>query len=450
MTQLEKSSASTHMIRRRILGVLAIGATLSACGGGGGGGVGNLPLITSEPQDAKVSAGGATSFTVAVQDESQVEYQWLRNGVAIAGANEKTLTLKDVSLADHGAQYSVELKNAAGSVQSRAALLRVQALAQVVASQLSENLPRYDSPLAGEIIMVGASGFVYVRYREKSAGDVIKRYQHDGKEVGVYRFPPIENFGSQFHVVEDVASGDILVARTLVRGTGINVSAAFGGFIYRIKPDLGEISIIYQSNTISPSGLDKDALGNIYTIDLKTGDVLKLPVGSSEMVVLFKANADRTGNGYYDFALSAYGQVAVAADGAVYAQLGRSHVANYYGLTKKFDIICLAKDGLGVIDERRSVNGYMVGAYGDGLCVMRYHLVGDEYFSNLIYKIDATGDEFLVAGTPGASGPVQLGSPGVLNRCTSVSRISPEGRLHMESSDHRSPRFIDVILPPEV
>lgn len=96
----------------------------------------NVPVIASQPQNVSVVAGASPSFVVQASGAS-LTYQWLRNGVEIASAQGATLTLGPVSAADHGALFSVRVKNAAGAIFSGNAVLSVtaEAVAPSIATQ---------------------------------------------------------------------------------------------------------------------------------------------------------------------------------------------------------------------------------------------------------------------------------------------------------------------------
>ncbi len=134
-----------------LLGVIALcGAlTLVGCGGGGGGettaapdGNGDssnpggstgtpvpaaAPAITTPPQAQSVQAGASATFSAAASGTAPLSYQWLRNGIAIAGATASSYTTAALQVADSGATFSVKVSNAAGEVTSSAAVLTVAA-----------------------------------------------------------------------------------------------------------------------------------------------------------------------------------------------------------------------------------------------------------------------------------------------------------------------------------
>jgi hypothetical protein len=85
---------------------------------------GSGPSITTPPQDATVLVGGATNFFVIANGSPPLSYFWLKNGIAIDGANSATNSLNNISTNDAGA-YSAILSNSLNTVTSAAASLYV-------------------------------------------------------------------------------------------------------------------------------------------------------------------------------------------------------------------------------------------------------------------------------------------------------------------------------------
>lgn len=82
------------------------------------------PVITAQPSAATASAGATATFSVTAQGPA-LRYQWLRNSVAIAGANSSSYTTPVLTSGDSGAVYAVVVYNTAGTVFSNAAVLTV-------------------------------------------------------------------------------------------------------------------------------------------------------------------------------------------------------------------------------------------------------------------------------------------------------------------------------------
>jgi Immunoglobulin I-set domain len=74
--------------------------------------------ITSQPVSESVDQGGAAIFTVGVIGSGPLSFQWLKDGQAIAGENQATLSIASVELADAGS-YALRVSNSVGSVVSQ-------------------------------------------------------------------------------------------------------------------------------------------------------------------------------------------------------------------------------------------------------------------------------------------------------------------------------------------
>jgi hypothetical protein len=82
------------------------------------------PVITVAPVGATLVAGGSHTFTVTASGTAPLAYQWLRDGTPLAGATTSFLAI-DPARVSAGADYTVTITNAQGSVTSRAATLAV-------------------------------------------------------------------------------------------------------------------------------------------------------------------------------------------------------------------------------------------------------------------------------------------------------------------------------------
>lgn len=85
------------------------------------------PVITTQPVAVTAAPGQTASFAVKATGSPAPSYQWLKNGVAIAGADGAAYTTPALSLGDSGAVYSVRVSNAQGEVLSDGAVLTVRA-----------------------------------------------------------------------------------------------------------------------------------------------------------------------------------------------------------------------------------------------------------------------------------------------------------------------------------
>jgi phosphatidylinositol-3-phosphatase len=94
------------------------------------------PSITTQPQNAAVSAGKTATFTVAAAGTSPLQYQWRMGGNAIAAATATSYTTAATSTAQNGATFSVVVTNSAGAVTSNSAILTVDASLTITPSTL--------------------------------------------------------------------------------------------------------------------------------------------------------------------------------------------------------------------------------------------------------------------------------------------------------------------------
>lgn len=87
------------------------------------------PTISIQPSDTTVTVGDTATFQIDVSSSDDRLFQWYRNGTAIEGATNSTLSLGPLNLGDNGASISVVARNHAlagdASTASRTAMLSV-------------------------------------------------------------------------------------------------------------------------------------------------------------------------------------------------------------------------------------------------------------------------------------------------------------------------------------
>lgn len=94
-------------------------------------GAGQAPAITTQPASQTVPEHGSVTFTAGFTGTAPLTFQWMKNGVNLAGATEQSLTLTNVPGSDNGAKFKVQITNAQGSATSDEATLTVQADTEV-------------------------------------------------------------------------------------------------------------------------------------------------------------------------------------------------------------------------------------------------------------------------------------------------------------------------------
>lgn len=85
---------------------------------------GSAPVILRQPVNTTAVVGSTATFSVYVASSTPGYYQWQKNGTAITGATDPTLTLVNVQLSD-AASYLCVVTNIIGTVSSAAATLSV-------------------------------------------------------------------------------------------------------------------------------------------------------------------------------------------------------------------------------------------------------------------------------------------------------------------------------------
>jgi hypothetical protein len=83
-----------------------------------------LPVFSAQPASQSVALGGAVTFTVVASGTGGVNFQWRKNGQALAGENGSSLTRLNVQVADGGG-YDVVVTDSIGSLASATATLVV-------------------------------------------------------------------------------------------------------------------------------------------------------------------------------------------------------------------------------------------------------------------------------------------------------------------------------------
>ena len=179
------------------------------------------PAITSEPNDASITAGQSATFSVVATGTSPLSYQWQKSGTAIAGASSASYTTPAEGTADNGATFAVVVSNSAGSATSRAAKLNVGAAGGPVAPSITVQ-PSDQSIAAGHTATysVTATGTAPLSYQWQKNGTAVA-----GATSASYTTPAetTADSGASFAVVVSNSAGSVTS-----RGAKLNVAAAGG------------------------------------------------------------------------------------------------------------------------------------------------------------------------------------------------------------------------------
>lgn len=178
-----------------------LGIMLAGCGGSDGDGPA-VPSITAHPASVTRLVGETADFSVRAGGSEPLSYQWRKNGADIAGGNTSSFTTSPITAADNGAQFSVAVSNAAGSVTSNiATLTAVPVVAPSIISQ-----PATASVVAGQqaSFSVSATGNAPLAYQWQRDGVAIA-----GANAATYTTPAttLADNSSSYTVVVSNAGG---------------------------------------------------------------------------------------------------------------------------------------------------------------------------------------------------------------------------------------------------
>jgi hypothetical protein len=131
------------------------------------------PSITGQPQNVSAPAGTSVNFSVTVAGTAPLKFQWRRNGAAINGAINATLTLNAVQAAEAGS-YDVVVSNSAGTVTSAAAVLVFEGRPPIVPPTITGQPQNVSVPLNSSVnLHVAVAGTAPFKFQWRFNGTEI-------------------------------------------------------------------------------------------------------------------------------------------------------------------------------------------------------------------------------------------------------------------------------------
>ena len=120
------------------------------------------PAIITQPQSVTVGQGAQVALTVAATGPLLLSYQWLKDGLEIAGRTSGTLIISSASMLDAGS-YTVRVSNLFGSVESAAAIVTVQtsSTAPTIVKQPEPVSLAVGQPLTLQVLAAGSTPLTY-------------------------------------------------------------------------------------------------------------------------------------------------------------------------------------------------------------------------------------------------------------------------------------------------
>jgi hypothetical protein len=165
----------------------------------------SAPTITIQPASRTVTAGQPATFSVIASGAPTLTYQWRKNGTSVGGATSASYTTAATTASDKGTQFTVVVKNSAGSVTSNPASLTVSKIGTLVLSSSTSSL---------------------------NFGNV-----------------SISSSSTQHIILTNVGSSDVTISQVLVAGAGFNSTASNG---LTLSP--GQITTLTSTFAPSASG----------------------------------------------------------------------------------------------------------------------------------------------------------------------------------------------------
>lgn len=208
------------------------------------------PQIATQPRSQTVSNGATVAFNVSATG-AFLDYQWRKNGSAIASATNSTLTLTNVQSGD-AAAYSVFISNSAGAVASSSAVLTVISDPMITVQPVS----RFISPGANVSFFVGASGTGPLFYQWRFNGTNLTGQNSTTLSLTNVGFAEAGSYSALVsNSFSATASADaILSVLTFQRGSGIVLGGEIGSH-YQIdwSADLSSTHWTVLTNFFLPS-----------------------------------------------------------------------------------------------------------------------------------------------------------------------------------------------------
>ncbi|HZF14407.1 MAG TPA: hypothetical protein VE046_00545 [Steroidobacteraceae bacterium] len=292
-----------------LLAVVTSGVLIGCSFGGGA----TKPKITDQPKDLIVFRGQLARFAVGAEGKAPLAFQWLRDGVAIAGATEVTYSTApvdpDADPTDVGHEFSVTVTNEKGSVTSEPATLSMYAAPTITTNPTDQsvavgatatftvvgdgNLLRYQW-YRNDIAIAGAASASYTTAATVAADDgavfTVDVYNGSGlvtstaatlNVTGVLTLvtPPVRqsvNVG-QPAIFSVVAFGDHLTRTYQWRKNGVDIAGATGSIYITPAAVLGDSGTSFDVVVTNAFGTATSAAAVLTVVSLANSPPPVLP-----------------------------------------------------------------------------------------------------------------------------------------------------------------------------
>jgi len=234
------------------------------------------PSITTQPASQTVTAGQTATFTVAATSTAPLNYQWQRNAVAISGATSSTYTTPATTSSDSGAQFTVLVSNAIGSITSNPATLTVNAA--TVAPSITTQ-PTSQTVTAGQAatFTVAATGTAPLSYQWRKNGVAIS-----GATSSIYTTSATtsSDSGTQFTVLVSNTVGSVTSNPATLTVTS---SAAFPAWVSPSLVRVGQTDAPGTTSSVALSGARGETVDSQVIVQAPSGGLTNLNVSASAL-----------------------------------------------------------------------------------------------------------------------------------------------------------------------
>ena len=147
-----------------------------------------ITTITTQPTSQSINSGNSVSFSVVAAGESELTYQWYRNGVLMSGQTAASLTGSvGATLYQNGDSYYVIVSSTGGSIQSNSVSLTIlEALPTITVQPTAQTtIPIYGINVNLSVTATNATSY---EWQFRSHYGAVFSTITDGQEWGNYIF----------------------------------------------------------------------------------------------------------------------------------------------------------------------------------------------------------------------------------------------------------------------
>jgi len=401
--------------------------------------VSNQPVITTQPVAVTVTEGASATFSVTAVSGSTLSYQWKKGATALTGATSATYTIPATVLGDAG-NYSVVVTNAAGSVESTAVALTVNAKpAAATFTQQPQSQTVYNGyNIALTATITPPSGATVTNYQWYRDGSLYTTQTSSLTTASLTVSAPAAGASNSYYVVANTSNGG---AATSTTATLTSASSGYGFSTVAGVNTRGSADGTGATARFSyPNGAAVDAAGNIYVADTNNQTIRLITPAGVVSTYAGAAGVNSTVDGALSVArFSSPNSVVIAPNGDLYVlqpwairKISGGTVTTFAGSGSTSGAV----DGTGTAARFNSLSRGVFDSAGN--------LYVTETGGQTVRKITPAGVVTTYAGTPSTTGYVD-GAPGV-GRFSQPSGIAllADGSLLVLDTNNSALRKVDT------